>query len=71
MKQSKKNRKREACPAGGSSDYELAEQMGISHARVGQLRQRAYEKLRSAVLEDPELKEAAAELFGVAVEDLR
>lgn len=61
MKGSPTTGTREACPPGGVSDYELAERMGISQARVLQLRQRAMRKLRAAIEQ-----EAAAEGLTVA-----
>src|SRR4051812_33259682 len=46
------------------TDDQIAEQMGLSRARVFQLRMRAMAKIRSAVLANPTLRELAEELVG-------
>ncbi len=55
-------RKRQDCTV--VSDVELAKELGISKARVSQIRQRAMEKMRRNILRDPELKAMAAEICG-------
>lgn len=51
----------------GPTDEQLAVELGISKARVYQLRLRAIAKIRQTVLEDPELAEFASELCGFDV----
>ena len=48
----------------GLNDSEIGQVLGISRARVFQIRQRALEKIRIAVLADPDLAEVVAELRG-------
>lgn len=47
---------RDEVPEGGMSDYEIAEQMGITRTRVWQIRQRAMKKLKRLAETDPEFK---------------
>lgn len=50
------NKKRNtAIPEGGMSDYQIAKRLGITRARVYQIRMRAMQKLYRFAMQDPEL----------------
>lgn len=53
--------------AHGLTDREIARRLGISKARVYQLRLRAVTKIRQAVVADPVLRELAEEVCGVSI----
>jgi len=53
--------------APGLSDGEIAKRLGMSRSRVYQVRLRAIAKFKQAVLDDPELRELAAEVCGRAI----
>lgn len=48
----------------GKTLAEIGRELGISAARVLQLQQRAMEKMRQTILDEPDLIEVASEVLG-------